>query len=120
MHFFSFAAQEVHKNSRDPFKACEKLGPQGSGAATARLGAVLAGESPLSTVKVKAASIFRVVVSKAFEHIKWGVLLIGNFRGGKRAGYLSAVVISVHLARLAARIPDWFAFFFLILAKAAG
>lgn len=115
MCFFSFAAQEVHKNSRDPFKACEKLGPQGSGAATARLGVVFAGKSPLNTVTVKVASIFRVVVSKALEDktgVKRGVLLIGNFRGGKWAEYLPAVVISVHLARLTVRNPDCFAFFF--------
>ncbi|KAK2513445.1 hypothetical protein Q9233_015551 [Columba guinea] len=63
----SKAAQEVHKNSRDPFKAREKLGSQGSGAATARLRVVFAGKSPLTPVTVKVASIFRVVVSKAFE-----------------------------------------------------
>lgn len=76
--FFSFAAQEVHKNSRDPFKAREKLGSQGSGAATARLRVVFAGKSPLIPVTVKVASVFRVVVSKAFEDtagMKKGVLL---------------------------------------------
>lgn len=57
LHFFSFAAQEIHKNSRDAFKACEKLGPQSPGAATARVGVVLTGESPLSTVKVKSTSL---------------------------------------------------------------
>lgn len=73
------SAQEVHKNSRDPFKACEKLGPQGPGAATARLGVVLAGESQHAEV----ASLFRMVASKAYDGMKWVVLLIGNFRGGK-------------------------------------
>lgn len=73
--FFFCAAQEVHKNSRDPFKAREKLGPQGPGAATTRVGVVLAGESPCSLLKV---SVFR-----ALENMKCDVLLIGNFRGGK-------------------------------------
>lgn len=73
--FFFCAAQEVHKNSRDPFKAREKLGPQGPGAATTRVGVVLAGESPCSLLKV---SVFR-----ALENMKCDVLLIGNFIGGK-------------------------------------
>lgn len=72
------AAQEVHKNTRDPFKAREKLGPQGPGAATTRLGVVLAGVSPCSLPKVKAASI-----STALESRKCGILLIGSFRSEK-------------------------------------
>lgn len=78
LFFFFLAAQEVHKNTRDSFKAREKLGPQGPGAATTRLGVVLAGMSSCRLVKVKAAS-----VSTALESMKCSILLIGNFRGGK-------------------------------------
>lgn len=109
--FFIFlAAQEVHKNTRDPFKACEKLGPQGPGAATTRLGVVLAGVSPCSLLKIKAAS-----VSRALESMKCGDLLIGNFRGGKWFRYLPAAVISVHLAGLPAEnqtVLHFFSWFF--------
>lgn len=37
-----FAAQEVHRNSRYPFKVCKEKGPKGLGAALATLGVVLA------------------------------------------------------------------------------
>uniref|UniRef100_U3HZF6 Sorting nexin 24 n=1 Tax=Anas platyrhynchos platyrhynchos TaxID=8840 RepID=U3HZF6_ANAPP len=40
--FLFVSAQEVHKDSRDPFKACEELGPKGPGAEAARLRVVLA------------------------------------------------------------------------------
>lgn len=84
--FLFVSAQEVHKDSRDPFKACEELGPKGPGAETARLRVVFAGTSSLIGVKVKAAYLFRVVVSKTFVDIagtKWAVLLRGNFKCGK-------------------------------------
>lgn len=63
--FLFVLAQEMHKDSRDPFKACKELDPKGPGAETTRLGVVLAGESPLTSVEVKPAYLFRVVVSKA-------------------------------------------------------
>lgn len=49
--FLFVLAQEMHKDSRDPFKACEELGPKGLGTETTRLGVVLAGEFPPTSVK---------------------------------------------------------------------